>query len=205
VRARTLQSLVGEIARITSRIEHMIAELPDGKIVMSFPRAGKICAAQILAELGDVRERFQTEHQLAAEAGLAPVTYQSGKSRGVGWRWACNKRLPAAITCFADNSRHQSPWAADVYKRTRARGCDHPYAIRILAAPGRASSGAPGPAASPTTPKSTAAPSPSSTPRPALASRRAKPPSCPARPLQLSLPTPLVDTGSLIGAGPRLS
>jgi len=130
--ARTLQSLVGEIGRITSRIEHTLAELPDGKIVMSFPRTGRICAAQILAELGDVRERFQTEDQLAAEAGLAPVTYQSGKSRGVGWRWACNKRLRAAITCFADNSRHQSPWAADVYKRARARGCDHPHAIRIL-------------------------------------------------------------------------
>lgn len=130
--ARTLQALVGEIARITSRIEHLIAELPDGRIVMSFPRTGRICAAQILAELGDVRERFQTEDQLAAEAGLAPVTYQSGKSRGVGWRWACNKRLRAALTCFADNSRHQSPWAADVYKRARARGCNHPHAVRIL-------------------------------------------------------------------------
>jgi transposase len=130
--ARTLQALVAEIAKLTSRIEHTIAQLPDGKIVMSFPRTGRICAAQILAELGDVRERFQTEEQLAAEAGLAPVTYQSGKARGVGWRWACNKRLRAAITCFADNSRHQSPWAADVYKRARARGCDHPHAIRIL-------------------------------------------------------------------------
>jgi transposase len=130
--ARTLQSLVAEIAKLTSRIEHLVAELPDGRIVMSFPRTGRICAAQILAELGDVRERFQTEEQLAAEAGLAPVTYQSGKSRGVGWRWACNKRLRAAITCFADNSRRQNPWAADVYKRARARGCDHPHAIRIL-------------------------------------------------------------------------
>ena len=130
--ARTLQSLVAEIAQITRRIEHMIAELPDGQIVMSFPRTGRVCAAQILAELGDVRERFQTEDQLFAEAGLAPVTYASGKSRGVGWRWACNKRLRAAITCFADNSRHQSLWAADIYKRARARGCDHPHAIRIL-------------------------------------------------------------------------
>ena len=130
--ARTLQGLVAEIGKITSRIEHMVADLPDGKIVMSFPRAGKICAAQILAELGSVRERFQTEDQLASEAGVAPVTYQSGKSRGVGWRWACNKCLRAAITCFADNSRHQSPWAADIYKRARARGCDHPHAVRIL-------------------------------------------------------------------------
>ena len=80
-----------------------------------------------------MRARFPTEHQLAAEAGVAPVTYQSGKSRGVGWRWACNKRLRAALTCMADNSRHQSPWAADVYRRARARGCDHPHAVRILA------------------------------------------------------------------------
>jgi transposase len=131
--ARTLQALVVELAKLTSRIEHAIAALPDGRIVMSFPRAGRICAAQILAELGDVRARFPTEHQLAAEAGVAPVTYQSGKSKAVGWRWACNKRLRAALTCMADNSRHQSPWAADVYTRARARGCDHPHAIRILA------------------------------------------------------------------------
>ena len=38
---------------------------------MSFPRAGKVCAAQILAEPGDVRGRFQTNDQLAAEAGVA--------------------------------------------------------------------------------------------------------------------------------------
>jgi transposase len=131
--ARTLQALVAELAKLTGRIAHAIAALPDGPIVMSFPRAGRVCAAQILAELGDVRARFPTEHQLAAEAGVAPVTYQSGKSRGVGWRWACNKRLRAALTCMADNSRHQSPWAADVYRRARSRGCDHPHAIRILA------------------------------------------------------------------------
>jgi transposase len=130
---RTLQSLVAEIAQITRGIEHMIGELPDGKIVMSFPRAGKICAAQILAELGDVRARFQSEDQFAAEAGVAPVTYQSGKARSVRWRWACNKRLRVAITCFADNSRRESPWAASIYKRARARGCDHPHAVRILA------------------------------------------------------------------------
>jgi transposase len=131
--AAVLERVVAEIAKLSARIEHDLAELPDGKIVMSFPRAGRICAAQILAELGDVRERFQTCDQLAAEAGVCPVTHASGKSRGVVFRWACNHRLRAAITCFADNSRHQSPWAADTYKRARARGCDHPHAIRILA------------------------------------------------------------------------
>jgi transposase len=179
--ARTLQALVAELAKLSSRIEHAIAALPDGRIVMSFPRAGTICAAQILAELGDVRARFPSEHQFAAEAGVAPVTYQSGKSRGVGWRWACNKRLRAALTCMADNSRHHSPWAADVYRRARARGCDHPHAIRILAEPGRASSGAPGPTASPTTPTNMPPPSPS-----------------------LASPALPVDTGSLTSRPPYL-
>jgi transposase len=131
--ARTLEGLVAQIAKLGSRIEHAVAELPEGRIVMSFPRAGKICAAQITAELGDVRARFQSQDHLAAEAGVAPVTYESGRSRGVGWRWACNKRLRAAITCFADNSRHASPWAAAVYRKARQRGCKHAHAVRILA------------------------------------------------------------------------
>jgi len=131
--ASTLEGLVAQIAKLSSRIEHAVAQLPEGRIVMSFPRAGKICAAQITAELGDVRARFQSEDHLAAEAGVAPVTYQSGKSRGVGWRWACNKRLRAAVTCFADNSRHASPWAAKVYQDAKRRGCRHPHAVRILA------------------------------------------------------------------------
>jgi transposase len=131
--AGVLERLVTEIARLTSRIEHAVAGLADGKIIMSFPRAGRLCAAQILAELGDVRERFPTEDQLAAEAGVAPVTHASGKSRGVVFRWACNKSLRAAVTCFADNSRHASPWAAAVYAGARQRGCRHPHAVRILA------------------------------------------------------------------------
>ena len=131
--AAVLSTLVAEIAKLTARLEHAVATLPDGQIVMSFPRAGRVCAAQILAELGDIRDRFQTEQQLAAEAGVCPVTHASGKSRGVTFRWACNHRLRQAVTCFADNSRHASQWAAAVYQRARARGCDHPHAVRILA------------------------------------------------------------------------
>ena len=131
--ATTLRTLVEQIAQLTSRLEHAIAELGDGQIIMSLPRAGRVCAAQILAELGDERQRFPNDAQLAAEAGVAPLTYESGKHRSVAFRWACNHRLRCAMTCFADNSRHASPWAARVYAAARARGCDHPHAIRILA------------------------------------------------------------------------
>jgi transposase len=131
--ASILERLVAELGKLTARIEHMVASLADGQIIMSFPRSGRVCAAQILAELGSVRERFPTEAQLAAEAGVAPVTYQSGKQRNVTFRWACNHRLRRAITCFADQSRHANTWAAEVYHRARSRGCDHPHAIRVLA------------------------------------------------------------------------
>jgi transposase len=131
--ARILSSLVSEIVRITSRVEHEVTQLADGKIVMSLPRAGRLNAAQILAELGDVRERFATDDQLAAEAGLAPVTHQSGKTKAVVFRWACNHRLRRAITTWADNSRHACAWAKAIYARARGRGCRHPHAIRILA------------------------------------------------------------------------
>jgi hypothetical protein len=64
---------------------------------------------------------------------MTPVTRVSGKHRAVHFRWACNKRFRQAMTTFADNSRHASPWAARIYDAARATGKDHPYAIRILA------------------------------------------------------------------------
>ena len=128
-----LERLGQELRRLTSAVERHVAALPLGQVIMSFPRAGKVNAAQILAELGDDPQRFLSPDQLAAEGGVAPVTHASGKSRGVTFRWACNKRLRAALTTFADNSRHASPWAASVYAEARVRGCNHPHAIRILA------------------------------------------------------------------------
>lgn len=128
-----LDPIVAQIAQLTRRIEQFMRSLPDGLLMMSFPRAGQLCAAQLLAELGDVRERFPSADRLAAEAGTVPVTYQSGKTRSVVCRRACNHRLRQAIACLADNSRHASDWARSIYQAARARGCDHTHAIRILA------------------------------------------------------------------------
>ena len=110
-----------------------LGEHPDGKIFTSLPRSGQVNAAQVLAEWGDCRPAYAGPDSVAALAGVTPVTSQSGKHRDVHFRWACNKRFRAAITTFADNSRHASPWAAKVYTDARARGKDHPHAIRILA------------------------------------------------------------------------
>jgi len=128
-----LRRLVDQIRQLEGLIAAHLAQHPDGALLQSLPRTGTVNAAQILAELGDDRLRFPTAEQLAAEAGVAPVTHSSGKHRGVACRFACNKRLRQALTTWADNSRHAHPWAAAVYRAARARGCDHPHAVRILA------------------------------------------------------------------------
>jgi transposase len=110
-----------------------LGEHPDRPIFTSLPRSGQINAAQMLAEPGDCRQAYDGPDSVAALAGVTPVTKASGKHRGVSFRWACNKRFRKAITTFADNSRHASPWAAQVYAGARASGKDHPHAIRILA------------------------------------------------------------------------
>jgi len=110
-----------------------LGEHPDGKIFTSLPRSGQVNAAQVLAEWGDCRQAYAGPDSVAALAGVTPVTKESGKHRAVHFRWACNKRFRKAMTTFADNSRHASPWAATIYNDARASGKDHPHAVRVLA------------------------------------------------------------------------
>lgn len=128
-----LRTLVAQIRDLDKLIAERLADHPCASVVQSFPRTGSINAAQILSEIGDDPKRFTSFDQLCAEAGVSPLTFESGKHRGVAFRYACNKRLRNAVTTWADNSRHASPWAASVYKNARSRGCDHPHAVRILA------------------------------------------------------------------------
>jgi transposase len=102
--------------------------------------SGRRTAAELLARLrgapAGTLEPAQTQalhDAVLALAGVTPVTKASGKHRSVEFRWACNKRFRQALTTFADNSRHASPWAAQIYNAARASGKDHPHAIRILA------------------------------------------------------------------------
>ncbi len=63
--------------------------------------------------------------------GASQVTKESGKHRGVHFRWACNKRFHQAVTTFADHGLYESPWATRVYAQARSR--ENPYSIRVPA------------------------------------------------------------------------
>jgi transposase len=131
--AAVLRPLVAQIAVLTAAVEHAVEAHADAKVVTPLFRSGRVCAAQLLGELGDDRGHFVSADHLAAEGGVAPVTRGSGKHRAVTFRWACNMRLRAALTTLADSTRHTSPWARAIYQRARDRGCEHAHAIRILA------------------------------------------------------------------------
>jgi transposase len=130
----TLKPLVEQIKLLTSQIAGAVRAHNDGQIFLSLFRDPKsvVTAAELLAEIGDTRERHSTSASLEAIAGQAPVAVQSGKKKVASFRWACNKNLRSAVGVLADASRHHNPWAADIYQRARARGHDHPHALRIL-------------------------------------------------------------------------
>ena len=128
-----LRSLNAQIAVLADSIAEQLDVHPDAHIVKSLPRAGTVRAARLLAEIGDARGRFPTADSLACLAGVAPSTRQSGKVKAVTFRWGADRELRDALCDFAADSRHDNPWAAQLYNRARARNHDHPHAVRILA------------------------------------------------------------------------
>ena len=137
---RTTLALVAAIEGICAQVRVLEADIanqfaahPDSHIFASLPRAGKIRAAKLLAEIGDARGRYPTPDALAALAGACPSTRASGRHHVVSFRWACDKKLRDAITDFAGDSRHASPWAADTYNRHRELEKTHQHTVRILA------------------------------------------------------------------------
>jgi transposase len=97
-----LKALEKHLSEYRKAIEALFAQHPDRDIFGSLPGAGDKTAPRLAAEVGSVRERFEDAQSLQTYAGTAPVTRQSGKSRYVQFRRACNKHLRSAVNFLAD-------------------------------------------------------------------------------------------------------
>jgi len=128
-----LRALSSQIATLEASIADQLDIHPDAHVMTSLPRSGMLRAARLLSEIGDARGRFPTADALACLPGVAPSTRQSGKVKAVTFRWSADAQLPDALCDFAGDSHHANPWAADLYRRARTRGHNHPHAVRILA------------------------------------------------------------------------
>ena len=130
----TIKPLVAQIGQLDRQIATALRAHPDGEIFLSLFKDpdSVICAAELLSEIGDCRARYPTRDALAGDAGQAAVAIESGKRKAACFRWGCNKRLRAAFCTLADSTRHWHPWAQDRYAAARARGHEHPRALRTV-------------------------------------------------------------------------
>jgi transposase len=132
---RLLQLLNAQLADYDDAIAAAVAEHPDAGIFASFPGVGPVLTGVLLAEIGEDRARYPSAAVLLAEAGLAPVTRASGRSRTVRFRYAANTRLREAAMWWAFNSIKHSPWAAAAFRQARDhRGQRYHRALRGLGA-----------------------------------------------------------------------
>ena len=130
--ARQLRLLENQLQEYRVAIAALFAEHPDNGLFGSLPGAGPKIAPRLLSELGDDTNRFEDAQALQCYAGTAPVTKQSGKSRFVKVRHACNRYLRSAVHLWTNCSRKKCVWAEAYYQKKREQGLSHACALRCL-------------------------------------------------------------------------
>jgi transposase len=136
---RIIAELAAELDRVCARRDALAAEIeeaflshPFGELLASMPGIGPRTGARILAEIGD-GSAFANGSKLAAYAGLAPVTRQSGTSLNAEIRSRRgNHRLKNAMFLAAFASL-RDPASKAFYDRKRAEGKRHNAALICLA------------------------------------------------------------------------
>lgn len=136
---RVISELAAELDRVSARRDALAAEIeeaflshPFGELLASMPGIGPRTGARILAEIGD-GSAFANGSKLAAYAGLAPVTRQSGTSlAGESRSRRGNHRLKNAMFLAAFASL-RDPASKAFYDRKRSEGKRHNAALICLA------------------------------------------------------------------------
>jgi transposase len=127
-----LDAICSSVDTLTTAVETLFAEHHQASVFISFPGAGALTAARLLAEIGDDAARFGDARALRAYAGAAPITRASGKSHWVGVRRAKNDRLAATGYVWAMAAIRHDTDARAHYQRRRDHGDHHVAALRNL-------------------------------------------------------------------------
>lgn len=130
--AKMLQTLDAQLARYRSLITECFKQHPDHALFTSLPGAGPKLAPRLLGELIALKPLADTPQALQCLAGMAPVSYQSGKVSVVYLRHQCNRFLRHTVHLWVDLSRHYCDWARIYYEAHRKKGQSHACALRCL-------------------------------------------------------------------------
>ena len=127
-----LQALQGPLDEYRRRIHQAFVPHPDHDVLGARPGAGEKLAPRRLSEWGAVREVYPDADALCCQAGVSPVSFQSGQLNPARIRWACDVWLRHTVHLWADCSRQKSAWAQTYYARKRKEGHSHAAALRCL-------------------------------------------------------------------------
>jgi transposase len=111
-------------------VERCFGQHPDAEIITSQPGLGVVLGARVLAEFGDVKNRYADAKARRNYAGTSPISKTSGKSKVLLARYARNKRLADAQHQQAFTALTASPARGPSTTSTARR---HPHqALRTL-------------------------------------------------------------------------
>ena len=131
--ANQIQQAQKTIEEFDARIAEAMKHHPDAHLFTNLRGAGSALAPRLLCAFGSQRDRWEDADSLASFSGIAPVTYQSGKSRVARRRFACPKYLRQTFHEFADCARRYCPWSKARYRMLRDKGMKHHAALRKIA------------------------------------------------------------------------
>lgn len=132
--ARDIRTIKDRRREVAAQVERLLEDHPLLRVLTSMPGVGVRTASNILLGIGGDITRFRSAAHLAAYAGIAPVTSQSGTSiKGERPARGGNKRLKNALwqSAFVASTKH--PSSITYYKRKREQGKHHNAAIICLA------------------------------------------------------------------------
>ena len=127
-----LQALQSQLEEYRRRINQRFKEHPDYDIFGSLPGAGEKLAPRLLSGLGSIREVYPDADALCCQAGVSPVSFQSGQINKARLRWACDMFLRQTVHLWVDCSRKTCAWANSYYLEKRKQGMSHSSALRCL-------------------------------------------------------------------------
>jgi len=130
--AKVLLTLQAQLDEYRQRISQAFRTHPDHDLFGGLPGAKDVLGPRLLAELGSVREEYPDSESLMCQAGVSPVSYQSGQIEKCRLRRACDKVLRFTVHLWVNASRKKCAWAQAYYQRKREEGHSHASALRCL-------------------------------------------------------------------------
>ena len=119
----------GQMEELDAELERLVSDSP----ITSIPGVGKVCAAGILGEIGDI-SRFADASKLVAFAGCDPSVFESGEFEGTNAR--LSKRGSPYLRWYlflaADRARMFDPVLKEYYRKKRSEGKCHKVAISAV-------------------------------------------------------------------------